>query len=198
MGSVWVKSCKTLRIANRRSQLRIWSCMWPAQMKVLWSTSFVSLWSLLMKSMDNVVKFSSEVHKYGILETDDDLKVTGFLEKPQPSETTSRKEVFIACNLIEPSALFLICMYNTFDCLFQCPCFYIFNKDSLPMLSQFLEDKKVTFLKFFSFFVSNFFSYTHVCSLCMQQEHLAGLVNICYIELFHASVTAFCNFSWFF
>ena len=35
----------------------------------------------------------SEVHKYGILETDDTERVTGFLEKPQPTETDSRKEV---------------------------------------------------------------------------------------------------------
>ncbi len=34
-----------------------------------------------------------EVHKYGILETNEAGKVTGFLEKPQPSETSSRKEV---------------------------------------------------------------------------------------------------------
>ena len=37
----------------------------------------------------------SEVHKYGILETNSEGRVTGFLEKPQPEETTSRKEVFI-------------------------------------------------------------------------------------------------------
>lgn len=56
-----------------------------------------------------------EVHKYGILETDETSRVIGFLEKPQPTETESRKE---------------------------CPCFYIFNKDSLPLLGQFLEEKK--------------------------------------------------------
>ncbi|KAI0237507.1 hypothetical protein LSAT2_011958, partial [Lamellibrachia satsuma] len=33
-----------------------------------------------------------EVHKHGILEVDGTSRVTGFLEKPQPSETSSRKE----------------------------------------------------------------------------------------------------------
>ncbi|ELU04065.1 hypothetical protein CAPTEDRAFT_126692 [Capitella teleta] len=56
-----------------------------------------------------------EVHKYGILETDAMSKVTGFLEKPQPTETSSRKE---------------------------CPCFYIFNQKNIHLLGKFLEDRK--------------------------------------------------------
>jgi len=56
-----------------------------------------------------------EVHKYGILETDSENRVIGFKEKPQPSETKSRK---------------------------QCPCFYLLSQDSLPLLNSFLEEKK--------------------------------------------------------
>ncbi|KAK2168647.1 hypothetical protein LSH36_15g09073 [Paralvinella palmiformis] len=39
-----------------------------------------------------VTCLDEEVHKYGILETDMKGRVMGFLEKPQPEETTSRKE----------------------------------------------------------------------------------------------------------
>ncbi|XP_013401467.1 uncharacterized protein LOC106167282 [Lingula anatina] len=56
-----------------------------------------------------------EVHKYGILEMNEENKVVGFLEKPQPSETLSRKE---------------------------CPCFYFLSSKCLPLLSQFLVEKK--------------------------------------------------------
>lgn len=31
---------------------------------------------------------------------------------------------------------------NLYLFILQCPCFYIFNKDSLPILRQFLEEKK--------------------------------------------------------
>lgn len=54
-----------------------------------------------------------EVVKYGILEVDEISQLVGFLEKPQPSETSSRKE---------------------------CPCFYILSRHSLPLLQQFLLD----------------------------------------------------------
>lgn len=55
------------------------------------------------------------VHLYGILETDEDSQVTSFLEKPQSTDTSSRK---------------------------SCPCFYILNKSSLPLLEDFLEERK--------------------------------------------------------
>ncbi|XP_013402412.1 uncharacterized protein LOC106168034 [Lingula anatina] len=63
-----------------------------------------------------------EVHKYGILELNEEKKVVGFLEKPQPEETSSRKE---------------------------CPCFYFLSSKCLPLLSQFLEEKKVSMCDFF-------------------------------------------------
>ncbi|XP_071803334.1 uncharacterized protein [Asterias amurensis] len=53
--------------------------------------------------------------KVGILETDSDCRVTAFLEKPKPEDTSSRN---------------------------SCPCFYIFSRESLPLIRQFLEEKK--------------------------------------------------------
>ncbi len=53
------------------------------------------------------------VHKYGILELDENNKVINFLEKPR--STTSR---------------------------FACPCFYFFHKNSLELLQEFLEESK--------------------------------------------------------
>jgi ADP-glucose pyrophosphorylase len=51
----------------------------------------------------------------GILELDENGKVVSFLEKPKPTDTTSRKAN---------------------------PCLYLFSKDSLPLISQFLQEKK--------------------------------------------------------
>ncbi|XP_043986675.1 glucose-1-phosphate adenylyltransferase isoform X3 [Gambusia affinis] len=56
-----------------------------------------------------------ETQKYGILEVDEDLRVLRMKEKPRPSETESRR---------------------------ACPCFYVFSKESLPLLDAFLEEKK--------------------------------------------------------
>lgn len=56
-----------------------------------------------------------ETSKYGILEVDEDMRVTCMREKPQPSETQSRK---------------------------ACPCFYLFSQESLPLLDEFLGEKK--------------------------------------------------------
>ncbi|KAG7502110.1 mannose-1-phosphate guanyltransferase-like [Solea senegalensis] len=75
---------------------------------------------LQAKCEDNCLVLSyqckdEETHKYGILEVDDELRVTCMKEKPLPSETESRK---------------------------ACPCFYVFSKRSLPMLDTFLEEKK--------------------------------------------------------
>ncbi|XP_008401201.1 uncharacterized protein LOC103460701 isoform X2 [Poecilia reticulata] len=61
---------------------------------------------------------SAETQKYGILEVDDDLRVLRMKEKPRPSETESRR---------------------------ACPCFYVFSKESLPLLDAFLQEKKVKF-----------------------------------------------------
>ncbi|PWA26210.1 hypothetical protein CCH79_00013797 [Gambusia affinis] len=58
---------------------------------------------------------SAETQKYGILEVDEDLRVLRMKEKPRPSETESRR---------------------------ACPCFYVFSKESLPLLDAFLEEKK--------------------------------------------------------
>ncbi|KAF7655814.1 hypothetical protein LDENG_00049480 [Lucifuga dentata] len=56
-----------------------------------------------------------ETHKYGILEVDEDLRVLCIKEKPLPSETKSRR---------------------------ACPCFYMFSKNTLVLLDNFLEEKK--------------------------------------------------------
>lgn len=54
--------------------------------------------------------------KRGILEVDDQsMKVKGFLEKPQPSETLSRS---------------------------ACPCFYMFSSSCFALIERFLEEKK--------------------------------------------------------
>ena len=52
------------------------------------------------------------VRKHGIVEIDQKMRVTRFLEKPNPSETTSR---------------------------FQCPCFYILSAAALELLPIFLD-----------------------------------------------------------
>lgn len=51
------------------------------------------------------------VHKHGIVETDSNGVMTNFLEKPDPSETSSRS---------------------------ACPCFYVFDPKSLPLLDEFI------------------------------------------------------------
>ncbi|XP_063964843.1 UTP--glucose-1-phosphate uridylyltransferase-like [Lytechinus pictus] len=56
-----------------------------------------------------------EVVKRGILEVNDELKVTGFLEKPNLEDTNSRR---------------------------ACPCFYLFSKESLPHLDSFLSEPR--------------------------------------------------------
>jgi len=56
-----------------------------------------------------------EVHKHGIVELDQNMKVVKFLEKPNPKDTVSR---------------------------FQSPCFYILSKAALRELKTFLEIHK--------------------------------------------------------
>ncbi|KAM9850888.1 glucose-1-phosphate adenylyltransferase isoform 2-T2 [Aulostomus maculatus] len=56
-----------------------------------------------------------ETRKYGILEVDGNLRVLRMKEKPDPSETRSRR---------------------------ACPCFYVLARSSLPLLDTFLEEKK--------------------------------------------------------
>ncbi|XP_053554578.1 UTP--glucose-1-phosphate uridylyltransferase-like [Bombina bombina] len=58
---------------------------------------------------------NEETKKYGILETDENLKVTALLEKPSAEDTTSRQ---------------------------ACPCFYVFSKHTLHLVQVFLEGKK--------------------------------------------------------
>ena len=55
------------------------------------------------------------VSKHGIIEIDKNGRVTSFLEKPNPSETSSR---------------------------LQSPCFYIFDTKCQEILGQYLEDSK--------------------------------------------------------
>ncbi|XP_028992683.1 uncharacterized protein zgc:136439 [Betta splendens] len=56
-----------------------------------------------------------ETSKYGILEVDSDLRAVCLKEKPLPTETKSRR---------------------------ACPCFYVFSKNSLPLLDAFLAEKR--------------------------------------------------------
>ncbi|KAM4698331.1 uncharacterized protein WCC33_013898 [Rhinophrynus dorsalis] len=56
-----------------------------------------------------------ETRKYGILETDENQRVTVLREKPSAKDTTSRQ---------------------------ACPCFYVFSKHTLPLVQEFLEEKK--------------------------------------------------------
>ncbi|XP_053327838.1 glucose-1-phosphate thymidylyltransferase-like [Spea bombifrons] len=56
-----------------------------------------------------------ETRKYGILETDENHKVTALREKPSPTDTASRQ---------------------------ACPCFYVLSKDSLTCVQTFLDEKK--------------------------------------------------------
>src|SRR5205823_9032663 len=55
------------------------------------------------------------VHKFGILEINEENQVINFLEKPSPQLTTSRT---------------------------ACPCFYFFHNKSLELLQEFLEESK--------------------------------------------------------
>lgn len=56
-----------------------------------------------------------ETRKYGILEVDEDSRALCMREKPLPTETTSRR---------------------------ACPCYYMFSRNSLPLLDTFLVEKK--------------------------------------------------------
>ncbi|XP_077474026.1 uncharacterized protein LOC144087429 [Stigmatopora argus] len=56
-----------------------------------------------------------ETHKYGIVEVDAKLQAMHMKEKPLPSDTKSRR---------------------------ACPCFYVLAKKSLPLLANFLHEKK--------------------------------------------------------
>ncbi|CAG8491606.1 13113_t:CDS:1 [Funneliformis mosseae] len=55
------------------------------------------------------------VHKFGILELDENNKVISFLEKPSSQSTTFR---------------------------YACPCFYFLHKNSLELLQEFLKESK--------------------------------------------------------
>ncbi|KAI8145436.1 nucleotide-diphospho-sugar transferase [Fennellomyces sp. T-0311] len=57
----------------------------------------------------------SEVHKFGIVETDSGGTITSFLEKPNSTDTTSR---------------------------LACPCFYLFDQEALPLIEKFVEETK--------------------------------------------------------
>ncbi|XP_048390912.1 glucose-1-phosphate adenylyltransferase isoform X1 [Stegostoma tigrinum] len=56
-----------------------------------------------------------ETTKFGILETDENFQVTAFKEKPRSTETTSRR---------------------------ACPCFYIYSKNTIPLIAKFLQEKQ--------------------------------------------------------
>jgi ADP-glucose pyrophosphorylase len=86
------------------------------------------------------------VSKHGIIELDSDGKVTSFLEKPKPTETSSR---------------------------LQSPCFYILDAKCQGILDEFLEaskdlplEKKVLFCRIFQQLKKQLFSYLLLCHLC--------------------------------
>ncbi|XP_072903103.1 glucose-1-phosphate adenylyltransferase isoform X1 [Hemitrygon akajei] len=56
-----------------------------------------------------------ETTKFGMLEINEKLQVTGFKEKPSSTETTSRN---------------------------ACPCFYIYSKNTVPLIAKFLQEKQ--------------------------------------------------------
>ncbi|KAM4626115.1 uncharacterized protein O3C94_019277 isoform 1-T1 [Discoglossus pictus] len=58
---------------------------------------------------------NEETQRYGILETDENSRVTALREKPSAEDTASRQ---------------------------ACPCFYVLSKHSLPLVQVFLEEKK--------------------------------------------------------
>ena len=80
----------------------------------------------------------TDTSRRGILELDDTGKVVSFLEKPLPTETTSRKavSVLLSYNNNNPSTLDLSLPQN--------PCLYLFTREVLPLLSKFLEEKQVS------------------------------------------------------
>ncbi|KAI9496164.1 nucleotide-diphospho-sugar transferase [Zychaea mexicana] len=57
----------------------------------------------------------NQVHKFGIVETDADGVMKSFLEKPYPPDTESR---------------------------LACPCFYLFDRQALPLLDAFVDEMK--------------------------------------------------------
>lgn len=56
-----------------------------------------------------------EVHKFGIVETDEYGVITSFLEKPDPSATKARS---------------------------ACPCFYLFHREAIPLIEEFIDNCK--------------------------------------------------------
>lgn len=56
-----------------------------------------------------------DVHKFGIVETDQLGVITSFLEKPDPTTTKARS---------------------------ACPCFYLFRKEALPLIDEFISSCK--------------------------------------------------------
>ncbi|XP_060683970.1 glucose-1-phosphate adenylyltransferase isoform X1 [Hemiscyllium ocellatum] len=60
-------------------------------------------------------KDEAETTKFGILETDEEFRVTAFKEKPSSTETTSRR---------------------------ACPCFYVYSKSTIPLIAKFLQEKQ--------------------------------------------------------
>ncbi|KAI8967174.1 mannose-1-phosphate guanyltransferase beta-like protein [Mycotypha africana] len=54
----------------------------------------------------------ADVHKFGIVGTDEKGAISSFLEKPDPSSTTNRS---------------------------ACPCFYLFHRQALPIIDEFIQ-----------------------------------------------------------
>jgi len=88
-----------------------------------------------------------ETHKYGILEIDEENKVTSMLEKPSPDQTPSRLAC-PCCYLLTKRVLFAIGEFlekpspDQTPSRLACPCCYLLSKKVLFAIGEFLEFKK--------------------------------------------------------
>lgn len=78
---------------------------------------FLNTFNELNKSGENclVTRYTvadEEVHKFGIVETNQQGVITSFLEKPEASATTARS---------------------------ACPCFYLFHQKAIPLIQEFIK-----------------------------------------------------------
>ncbi|XP_007888325.1 glucose-1-phosphate adenylyltransferase isoform X1 [Callorhinchus milii] len=90
-----------------------------------------------------------ETTKFGILEVDENFKVTAFKEKPSSTQTTSRR---------------------------ACPCFYVYSKNTIPLIAKFLQEKQNTPLEEKDA-PGNFLSWVHTRKPVFAQ-HISGRFDV--------------------
>ncbi|XP_069082012.1 uncharacterized protein [Pleurodeles waltl] len=78
-------------------------------------SAIIGVYSSVMRSDSYRRTFQRKTVMYGILETDKNLRVTAMKEKPSSDQTESR---------------------------WACPCFYVLSKNTLPLVQEFLQEKK--------------------------------------------------------